>query len=91
MLHLFFSDILSLRYHVTNQIYVSHNLTNGVVTVIDGNTNALIGTPIPVGNQPVGVAPVTLEIDHADRTHAAIVVRRARGEYPTDAEIKRNG
>lgn len=49
----------------TNRIYVTNNvLGSGKVTVIDGATNTLMGSPIPVGSGPwiAAVNPVTNRI-----------------------------
>ena len=39
----------------TNRVYVANSGSNSV-TVIDGATNAVVGSPIPVGVGPIGIA-----------------------------------
>ena len=46
------------------------------MTVIDGAANAVVGTPIPVGNQPLGVAanPATNRVYVANANSNSVTV-----------------
>ena len=59
----------------TNRVYVA-NFDDATVTVIDGPSNTVIGTPIKVGTDPTGIAvnPVTNRIYMANHDDASVSV-----------------